>query len=131
VNDDSVRWLAGFNHMAITLQSLYEQAGGARLKPRPGTSRRSALKIESLYKVSAFLASADTIEELSRGFAKRDSRRHESRRCAAVRWSDDANQRYLMLASDCFPQEAWWKRSAACWPGPALAGTCGRTRAPA
>jgi two-component system nitrate/nitrite sensor histidine kinase NarX len=24
---------------------------------------------------------------------------------AVVRWSDDANQRYLMLASDCFPQE--------------------------
>ena len=23
----------------------------------------------------------------------------------AVRWSDEANQRYLMLASDCFPQE--------------------------
>jgi hypothetical protein len=23
----------------------------------------------------------------------------------AVRWSDEANQRYLMLASDCFPQD--------------------------
>jgi two-component system nitrate/nitrite sensor histidine kinase NarX len=57
-----------------------------------------------LYEVSAFLASANTIEELSRGFAQR-VRAVMKADAVAVRWSDEANQRYLMLASDCFPQE--------------------------
>ncbi len=46
----------------------------------------------------------DTVDELARGFAQR-VRAVMKADAAAVRWSDDANQRYLMLASDCFPQE--------------------------
>ncbi|MGQ2978074.1 MAG: type IV pili methyl-accepting chemotaxis transducer N-terminal domain-containing protein [Polaromonas sp.] len=94
---------AGFNHMAATLQSLYE---GLEAKVEAKTRRIEAqrARLEALYKVSAFLAQAGSIDELARGFAQR-VRAVMKADAAVVRWSDDANQRYLMLASDCFPQD--------------------------
>lgn len=94
---------ASFNRMAATLQSLYE---GLEAKVAAKTQRIEAqrARLEALYEVSAFLARANTIEELSRGFSQR-VRAVMKADAVAVRWSDEANQRYLMLASDCFPQE--------------------------
>jgi two-component system nitrate/nitrite sensor histidine kinase NarX len=94
---------AGFNRMASTLQSLYE---GLEAKVAAKTQRVEAqrARLEALYEVSAFLAQANTIEELSRGFSQR-VRAVMKADAVAVRWSDEANQRYLMLASDCFPQD--------------------------
>ena len=94
---------AGFNRMAATLQSLYQ---GLEAKVQAKTQRIEAqrARLEALYEVSAFLAKANTIEELSKGFSQR-VRGVMKADAVAVRWSDEANQRYLMLASDCFPQE--------------------------
>lgn len=94
---------AGFNRMAATLQSLYE---GLEAKVAAKTQHIEAqrARLEALYEVSAFLAKANSIEELSQGFAQR-VRTVMKADAVAVRWSDEANQRYLMLASDCFPQE--------------------------
>jgi two-component system, NarL family, nitrate/nitrite sensor histidine kinase NarX len=94
---------AGFNRMASNLQSLYE---GLEAKVAAKTERIEAqrARLEALYEVSAFLAKANTIEELSKGFSQR-VRSVMKADAVAVRWSDEANQRYLMLASDCFPQE--------------------------
>ncbi len=94
---------AGFNRMAATLQSLYE---GLEAKVQAKTQRIEAqrARLEALYEVSAFLAKANTIEELSKGFSQR-VRAVMKADAVAVRWSDEANQRYLMLASDCFPQD--------------------------
>lgn len=94
---------AGFNHMAANLQSLYEGLEGkVEAKTRRIEAQRA--RLEALYKVSAFLAQAGSIDELAKGFAQR-VRAIMKADAAAVRWSDDANQRYLMLASDCFPQD--------------------------
>jgi two-component system nitrate/nitrite sensor histidine kinase NarX len=94
---------AGFNRMAATLQSLYT---GLEAKVQSKTQRIEAqrARLEALYEVSAFLARASTIEELSRGFSQR-VREVMKADAVAVRWSDEANQRYLMLASDCLPQD--------------------------
>ena len=94
---------AGFNRMAATLQSLYE---GLEAKVAAKTAHIEAqrARLEALYEVSAFLARANTIEELSQGFSQR-VRAVMKADAVAVRWSDEANQRYLMLASDCFPQD--------------------------
>ena len=92
---------AGFNGMATKLQTMYDGLEGqVRAKTQHIEAQRA--RIETLYEVSAFLASANTIEELSRGFAQR-VRAVMKAHAVAVRWSDEANQRYLMLASDCFP----------------------------
>ena len=94
---------AGFNRMAATLQSLYT---GLETQVQNKTMRIEAqrARLEALYEVSAFLACATTIEELSRGFTQR-VRTVMGADAAAVRWSDEANQRYLMLASDALPAD--------------------------
>ena len=94
---------AGFNRMAYTLQSLYT---GLEAQVQSKTQRVEAqrARLEALYSVSAFLAQAATIEELSRGFSQR-VRAIMKADAVAVRWSDEATQRYLMLASDSFPQD--------------------------
>lgn len=94
---------AGFNRMAGTLQSLYaDLEAQVQAKTRDIEAQRK--RLEALYSVSAFLASANSIEELSKGFAQM-VRVHMKADAAAVRWSDEANQRFLMLASDCFPDD--------------------------
>ena len=93
----------GFNGMAKRLQQMYDGLEEqVEVKTRHIEAQRS--RIETLYEVSAFLAQADSIEELSKGFAQR-VRGVMKADAVTVRWSDDANQRYLMLASDCFPQD--------------------------
>lgn len=94
---------AGFNHMAATLQGLYE--GLERKvaeKTRDLESKRA--RLAALYEVSNFLVSANTLDELAQGFAQK-IRRISGADAVAVRWSDEGSQRYLMLASDCLPEE--------------------------
>jgi two-component system, NarL family, nitrate/nitrite sensor histidine kinase NarX len=93
----------GFNGMAAKLQTLYDGLE-ARVEDKTRNLEAQRVRLEALYGVSAFLAGAGSIEEMSRGFAQR-VRAIVGADAATVRWSDDANQRYLMLASDCFPQE--------------------------
>lgn len=90
-----------FNRMAATLQSLYE---GLEAKVEAKTRRVEAqrARLEALYETSAFLARATTIEDLTRGFSQR-VRTALKADAVVVRWSDEANHRYLLLASDQFP----------------------------
>lgn len=92
----------GFNRMAETLQGLYQNLEG---KVREKTLRleNKQARLAALYEASAFVARADTLEALARGFAQQ-VRRFAKADAAAVRWSDEANQRYLLLGSDCLPQ---------------------------
>ncbi|GAB2579999.1 type IV pili methyl-accepting chemotaxis transducer N-terminal domain-containing protein [Ramlibacter solisilvae] len=94
---------AGFNEMARTLQALY---GSLESKVREKTEHLEARRqrLADLYEVSAFLSKASTLEELGRGFA-RQVRRIAHADASAVRWCDEGNQRYLMLATDNLPPE--------------------------
>lgn len=94
---------SGFNGMAGKLQTMYDGLE-AQVEAKTRHIEAQRVRIEALYEVSAFLASANTIEELSRGFAQR-VRKVMNADAVAVRWSDEVNQRYLMLASDCFPKD--------------------------
>ena len=102
-DDEFGQVASGFNVMASELQGLYEGLE-TQVKIKTQHIEAQRARLESLYEISAFTASAATIEELSRGFAKR-VRAAVGADAAVVRWSDDANQRYHLLASDCFPQE--------------------------
>jgi two-component system nitrate/nitrite sensor histidine kinase NarX len=93
---------AGFNDMARTLQSLY---GSLEEKVREKTARLEVKRqrLADLYEVSAFMARATSLDELARGFVRQV--RHVAKAdAAAVRWSDEGNQRYLLLAADNLPQ---------------------------
>ena len=97
-SDEFGQLSAGFNDMAQTLQSLY---GSLEDKVREKTARLEVKRqrLADLYEVSAFLASAPTLDALARGFA-RQVRAIALADGVAVRWSDEGNQRYLLLASD-------------------------------
>ena len=94
---------ASFNRMAATLQSLY---GGLEAKVLEKTRHIEAQRsrLEALYGVSAFLADAHSIDALCKGFSEQ-VRKVMKADAVAVRWSDEANQRYLMLASDGLPAD--------------------------
>ncbi len=94
---------AGFNHMADKLQMLY---GSLESKVRDKTRDLEAqrARLEALYEVSSFLNGAHTLDELAQGFVQK-IRRLAQADAVALRWSDEASQRYLMLASDGLPQE--------------------------
>ncbi len=116
---------AGFNEMAQTLQSLY---GSLEDKVREKTARLEVKRqrLADLYEASAFLAKAPSLDALARGFASQ-VRRIAKADGAAVRWSDEGNQRYLLLAADGLP--AALLQSEACLD----TGTClcGQRRAQA
>ncbi len=94
---------AGFNGMAKHLQSMYEELE-AKVQAKTQHIEAQRARMETLYEVSRFLSIASSIEDMSKGFAQR-VRAAMGADAVAIRWSDEANQRYLMLASDCFPQE--------------------------
>ncbi|MEK7345037.1 MAG: type IV pili methyl-accepting chemotaxis transducer N-terminal domain-containing protein [Pseudomonadota bacterium] len=101
-NDEFGQVASGFNRMAATLQSLY---GNLEAQVAAKTQRIAAQKerLEALYSVSAFLAQANDLNELAQGFAQRV--RHLMKADAlALRWSGEDASKFLLLASDEFPQ---------------------------
>ena len=101
--DEFGELVAGFNHMTATLQGLYE---GLERKVQDKTRDLEAerTRLSALYEVSNFLVHEQKLEPLAQGFAQK-IRRLSGADAAAVRWSDEGTQRYLMLASDCLPDE--------------------------
>lgn len=100
-NDEFGQVTAGFNRMAEKLQSLY---GGleAQVEAKTRDIEAQRQRLAALYEVSAFLAEANTMSDLSKGFAQR-LRIVIKADAVAVRWSDEAHQRYLLLAADGLP----------------------------
>lgn len=92
----------GFNRMAETLQGLYQNL---EVKVEEKTLRLATqhARLTTLYEASAFAAHASTLDELADGFAKQ-VRRVAKADASAIRWSDEANQRYLLVASDGLPR---------------------------
>ncbi len=91
-----------FNRMTQTLQGLYESLESKVREKTEGLETQRA-RLATLYESAAFVARAGTLDELAKGIA-RQARRAARADASAVRWSDESNQRYLMLASDCLPQ---------------------------
>jgi two-component system nitrate/nitrite sensor histidine kinase NarX len=101
--DEFGELVAGFNHMTATLQGLYEGLE-RKVKDKTRDLEAERLRLSALYEVSNFLVHADTFEQLAKGFAQK-MRRISGADAVAVRWSDEATQRYLMIASDGLPEE--------------------------
>lgn len=93
---------SGFNSMAENLQSLY---GNLEFKVKEKTAglEIKQARLSALYEVAAFVAKADKLEILAQGFAQQ-MRRIAHADAVAIRWSDEANERYVLLASDCLPK---------------------------
>jgi two-component system nitrate/nitrite sensor histidine kinase NarX len=102
LSEDEFGQLArAFNTMASHLESLYQQLE-ARVAEKTQRLEVKRERLAALYEVSAFIAQADTLPALAQGFAKL-ARRAAHADGVAVRWSDAANEHYLMLAADGLP----------------------------
>jgi len=107
---------AGFNEMASHLQSLYADLE-KRVQEKTARLEVKRQRLADLYEVSSFTARATQLDELAQGFA-REVRRVAQADAVAVRWSDESNGRYVMLASDNLPPDM--AQSEGCLD----AGTC-------
>lgn len=102
VTSDEFGTLAeGFNDMAEHLQSMYRHLE-RKVAEKTVQLQEKHERLESLYEVTALVAKATTLEELAQGFAKNITRIAHADG-VAIRWSDQANQRYLMLAAHGLP----------------------------
>ena len=93
---------AGFNRMAATLQGLYQNLE-AKVREKTERLESERSRLAALYESAAFVARAETLDALAQGIA-RQVRQVARADASAVRWSDEANRKYLLLASDCLPQ---------------------------
>ena len=101
-HDEFGELAAGFNSMAETLASLYRNLED-KVREKTASLEIERQRLSALYEVSALLSEAGSLEELARGFAGK-MRRIAHADAAAIRWSDETNSRYLLLAGDCLPQ---------------------------
>jgi two-component system nitrate/nitrite sensor histidine kinase NarX len=93
---------ATFNRMAQRLQVLYESLE-SKVQEKTERLEGQHARLSVLYECAAIVARAATLDELAKGIA-RQARLAGGADASAVRWSDESNKRYVMLASDCLPQ---------------------------
>jgi two-component system nitrate/nitrite sensor histidine kinase NarX len=100
-SDEFGELATGFNSMAARLQSLYRNLE-AKVQEKTARLEVKRERLAALYEVSAFVAQAESLDELARGFVDK-VRRIAHADAVAVRWSDEGNRRYLMLAQTGLP----------------------------
>jgi two-component system, NarL family, nitrate/nitrite sensor histidine kinase NarX len=102
-NDEFGALSEGFNRMTETLQELYQNLEGKVAEKTLSLAAQHA-RLAALYDASAFAAQAATLDELAQGFAKQ-LRQVTHADSVAIRWCDEDNRRYILLASDGLAQE--------------------------
>ena len=83
--------------MAEHLQSMYRNLE-ARVAEKTSELQEKRERLEALYDVTTLTAKATTLEELATGFTQHMGRVARADG-VALRWSDETNQRFLLLAS--------------------------------
>ncbi len=104
VTSDEFGTLAnGFNGMAEHLQSMYRNLESKVLEKTAELEEKRE-RLESLYAVTLLVARATSLDELAKDYAQRVMHIAHADG-VALRWSDQANQRYLMLAASGLTHE--------------------------
>lgn len=93
----------GFNRMATSLQDLY-QSLEQRVQQKTEHLQAERARLAALYEGAALVARADSLQDLAQGFAQQ-TRRVAQANAVAVRWADENNRRYVLLASEGLPEE--------------------------
>ncbi|MFT3859077.1 MAG: type IV pili methyl-accepting chemotaxis transducer N-terminal domain-containing protein [Aquabacterium sp.] len=91
----------GFNRMTQQLAMSYGNLE-AKVTEKTQKLQHEQARLQALYDVSTFVASADDLRSLAEGFARK-MRGIAHSDAVAIRWSDEANERYMLLASDSLP----------------------------
>ncbi len=93
----------GFNRMAVRLQDLYSSLE-RRVQQKTEHLQAECARLAALYEGAALVARADSLQALAQGFAAQ-TRKIVQADAVAVRWSDEENRRYVLLASEGLPDE--------------------------
>ncbi len=93
---------AGFNLMAHALQVSHDELEH-KVREKTASIAVKNQRLAALYEVSALASTASSLELLAQGFVQQ-IRRVAGADAAAVRWSDEANERYVLLAGDGLPE---------------------------
>ena len=91
----------GFNAMAGHLQAMYRDLE-TKVREKTAELEEKRERLQALYDVTTLVTKATSLKELAGGFAQRVGRVARADGIA-VRWSDEANMRFLMLASEGLP----------------------------
>ncbi len=100
--DEFGQLATGFNLMAHALQSSHQDLERKVAEKTSRLEERNA-RLAALYEVSAQVSEAGSLDALARGFVRR-VREIARADAAAMRWSDEANERYMLLAGDGLPE---------------------------
>ena len=101
-NDEFAALAAGFNQLAQQLQSVYRNLE-AKVSAKTMQLQEKGERLQALYDVSTLIAGATTLDELAKGFTERIARVARAD-AVALRWADEDNESYLLLASQGLPQ---------------------------
>ncbi len=91
----------GFNDMAEHLQSMYRNLE-SKVQEKTAELEVKRERLEALYEVTALVARATSLDELAQDFSQRVMHIAHADG-VALRWSDQENRRYLMLAASGLP----------------------------
>lgn len=114
---------AGFNGLAEHLQSLYRNLE-TKVAEKTRELQDKGERLQALYDMSTLINGASTLEGLSEGFCRRIAQVARAD-AVAIRWSDQSNRRYLLLASQGLPP-AMVEDEQCLWAGDCH---CGRPQA--
>lgn len=91
----------GFNGMAKNMQSMYKNLE-SKVQEKTAELEEKRERLESLYEMTALVAKATSLDELAQDFSQRVMRISRADG-VAIRWSDQSNQRFMMLAASGLP----------------------------
>jgi len=94
-DDEFGQLSAGFNLMAHALQASHDELEH-KVREKTASVAVQNQRLAALYEVSALASTASSLELLAQGFV-RQIRRVAGADAVAVRWSNEANERYVLL----------------------------------
>ena len=100
-HDEFGKLAQGFNTLAAQLQSSYRTLE-ARVADKTAELQQKRERLQALYDMTALIVETTSLEPLANGFAQRMLRVARADGIA-LRWSDEANERYVLLASHGLP----------------------------
>ena len=100
-NDEFATLANGFNGMAENLESMYRNLEG-KVAEKTAQLEEKRARLEALYSVTTLMAGATALEALARGFVDQVMAVAHADG-VALRWSDEGNAKYVMLASAGLP----------------------------
>ncbi len=109
----------GFNGMAQALQASHDDLA-LKVREKTASIEDKNQRLSALYEVSALAAQAANLKVLTQGFVQQ-VRRVSGADAAVVRWSNEGNEHYVILAADGLPramtEEEQCLRAGSCFCG--------------